>query len=617
MVRLARPRIRIASLLSAVVAMLAILLVGRPSASAQTTANDILVPSGYQVREFATGFTGPTAMDRGPTGDLYVLDSGASFGFDPNGSQPAVKIWRVSVANGSTRVVYDNSTMPGLKVNALGIAVKDDDNIFVNDSTGLNRVRRDGSVQHLLDLPVQGDHNADHIAIGKDGLLYWGQGSATNSGVVGEDNGWVKTSPTYHDIPCKDVTLSGQNFSSGNHVTGNETANVVTGAYLPFGTPSAPGQVIKGALPCTSAILRASTDGTNLQLVAWGFRNPYGLAFAPDDSVLKGALVVSNNGADVRGSRPIESDGDDLFVIQPGGWYGWPDVLDEQPTTEPRFSPTTATTRGVPQLLTSPNRGDALSAVTHFQKGVSADGFAFSTSDDFGWKNDAFVAEWGSLGFGVQPSQGLPGFDIVHVHFSTLADGTLAGTSNGIFIGNRIQGAASINGLNGLEHPIDVRFSEDGKTMFVLDYGAAGKIGAGRIWAVTRTSGAPGSEAPAATPAPTRVPTPATGPTPPPVPTPSPAATPAPNVGTSVVAQNFAFNPQDLTIPANTTVTWTNPDTVEHTVTFDDRSVDSGLFGPGQTFQYTFTAPGTYSYFCIPHGSPGSGMHGTINVTGG
>ena len=50
------------------------------------------------------------------------------------------------------------------------------------------------------------------------------------------------------------------------------------------------------------------------------------------------------------------------------------------------------------------------------------------------------------------------------------------------------------------------------------------------------------------------------------------------------------------------------------TVTWDDKSVDSGLFGQGETFSYTFTAPGTYSYYCIPHGSPGSGMHGSVIV---
>ena len=36
-------------------------------------------------------------------------------------------------------------------------------------------------------------------------------------------------------------------------------------------------------------------------------------------------------------------------------------------------------------------------AVMHFQKGVSADGFAFSTSDAFGFKNDLFIALWGPL----------------------------------------------------------------------------------------------------------------------------------------------------------------------------------------------------------------------------
>ena len=28
----------------------------------------------------------------------------------------------------------------------------------------------------------------------------------------------------------------------------------------------------------------------------------------------------------------------------------------------------------------------------------------------------------------------------------------------------------------------------------------------------------------------------------------------------------------------------------------------------------TFDTTGTYGYFCIPHGSPGAGMHGTIIV---
>jgi len=615
-------------------ASLAVLLVGLPPATAQS-ANDILAPSGYQVTQFATGFTAATAFDRAPNGDLYVLDSGSNFGFPQSAPPPNVKIWKVS--NGTPSLVYNGDSQKGLTANALGIAVKDDDTIFVNDGTGLNRVHRDGSVQHLIDLPVQGDHAADHIVIGKDNRLYWGEGSATNASVVGEDNlnatGWLKTHPTFHDIPCKDIVLSGQNWTSKDVLGPDPNATATTGPYMPFGTAVTPGQVVKGQLPCTSAVLSANQDGSGLQMVAWGFRNPYGVQFAPDDSALKGSLVVANNGADVRGSRPLESDGDDLYVVVPGGWYGWPDIIDEEPTTEPRFAPSDPKNAGVPLALSLPTQQDALGALTHFQKGVSADGFAFSPSDTFGWKNDLFIAEWGALGFGEQPPHGLPGFDVWRVNFDTDPQGVVVGANKSVFLTNKIQGAASSNGLNGLEHPIDVRFSADGNTMYVLDYGAAGKPGSGKIWAVTRTGGGtPGGSAPpnAAAPQPTQAPpaaatatqAPAAAPTATPAPPPAgggaPAAPPAaaPAGGTNVGMQNIAFVPQTVTVSAGTTVTWTNNDAIQHTVTWDDRSVDSGLLSQGDTFSIKFDQPGTYGYFCIPHGSPGAGMYGTVTVTG-
>jgi plastocyanin/glucose/arabinose dehydrogenase len=612
-------------------ASLAVVLVGLPQAAAQG-ANDILVPSGYQVSQFATGFTGATAFDRAPNGDLYVLDSGSGFGFAQGTPAPNVKIWKVT--NGSPSLVYNGDSQKGLTSPALGIAVKDDDTIFVNDGTGLNRVHRDGSVQHLIDLPVQGDHAADHIVIGKDGRLYWGEGSATNASVVGEDNlmlGWLKAHPTFHDIPCKDVVLSGQNWTSKDVLGPDPNATATTGPYMPFGTAASPAQVVKGQLPCTSAVLSANQDGTGLQMVAWGFRNPFGVQFAPDDSVLKGSLVVANNGADVRGSRLIESDADDLYVIVPGSWYGWPDILDEEPTTEPRFAPADPKNAGVPLALSQPTQPDALGALTHFQKGVSADGFAFSTSDTFGWKGDVFIAEWGALGFGEQPPHGLPGFDVWRVHFDTDPQGVLVGTNKSVFLTNKIQGSASTNGLNGFEHPIDVRFSADGNTMYVLDYGAGGKVGSGKIWAITRAGGgAPGGAAPAnaAAPQPTQAPAAAAAataaatatpaPTPPPAQTGgnAPAAPPPAAAGTSVAMQNIAFVPQNITVQAGTTVTWTNNDAIQHTVTWDDRSVDSGLLSQNDTFSIKFDQPGTYGYFCIPHGSPGAGMFGTVTVTG-
>ncbi len=65
-------------------------------------------------------------------------------------------------------------------------------------------------------------------------------------------------------------------------------------------------------------------------------------------------------------------------------------------------------------------------------------------------------------------------------------------------------------------------------------------------------------------------------------------------------------------------VIWTNQDAVPHTVTSDDppyvdkingpfdslqqqESIPGGFLLPGKTFEFTFTAEGTYGYHCSPH----------------
>ena len=86
-------------------------------------------------------------------------------------------------------------------------------------------------------------------------------------------------------------------------------------------------------------------------------------------------------------------------------------------------------------------------------------------------------------------------------------------------------------------------------------------------------------------------------------------------------AVEFPYFPGDLTVEAGTTITWNNQDSVVHTVTSGtsngtvgeaDGLFDSGLFGTGESFEFTFTEPGTYNYFCVPH----PWMTGTITVTG-
>jgi plastocyanin len=92
-----------------------------------------------------------------------------------------------------------------------------------------------------------------------------------------------------------------------------------------------------------------------------------------------------------------------------------------------------------------------------------------------------------------------------------------------------------------------------------------------------------------------------------------PATGPEPPTGGDAVSiKNFAFVPPNLSVASGTTVTWTNSDDVQHTVSADDgHTFDSSAFGQGQTFQFTAGAPGTYTYTCRIHPF----MHGTLTVT--
>jgi plastocyanin len=68
------------------------------------------------------------------------------------------------------------------------------------------------------------------------------------------------------------------------------------------------------------------------------------------------------------------------------------------------------------------------------------------------------------------------------------------------------------------------------------------------------------------------------------------------------IVNDTSFAPSRTEVSMGTTVTWTNDSQVAHTVTGDDLSFeDSGIIDPGQTFSYTFTKPGTYTYHCSPH----------------
>jgi amicyanin len=71
----------------------------------------------------------------------------------------------------------------------------------------------------------------------------------------------------------------------------------------------------------------------------------------------------------------------------------------------------------------------------------------------------------------------------------------------------------------------------------------------------------------------------------------------------SITIANFAFSPAGATIAAGDTVTWTNTDQAPHdvTVTSGPVAIHSPTIATGQSWTYTFTTPGTYSYICSIH----------------
>ncbi len=71
--------------------------------------------------------------------------------------------------------------------------------------------------------------------------------------------------------------------------------------------------------------------------------------------------------------------------------------------------------------------------------------------------------------------------------------------------------------------------------------------------------------------------------------------------GDAVGIVEFAFEPEELTVPAGTTVTFTNRDSAAHTATADDTSFDTEELGKGDSAEETFDEPGTYTYFCRFH----------------
>src|ERR1700746_142868 len=86
-------------------------------------------------------------------------------------------------------------------------------------------------IPFITNLPT-GDHPTEQLAFRGDGWIYWSQGSTTNSGVVGLDNGGGQKQA---EIPAQDHTLSQNVFSSGG--------GQFTSGYSPFNRHNPGGKI--------------------------------------------------------------------------------------------------------------------------------------------------------------------------------------------------------------------------------------------------------------------------------------------------------------------------------------------------------------------------------------
>ena len=440
---------------------------------------DILLPEGFVAEVVATGLNAPVHCSFDDAGNAYVAECGHKIDSPP-------RILRVNVQTGSLETLYEVPEDRWHKTGALtGVCWHEGSLYFTNTDT-LARLRPDGTVEDLVTgLPGLGDHQTNHPVVGPDGKIYFGQGCVTNSGVVGADNAayeWLAQYPHVCDVPAQDIRLVGHNYGYQN-VLGDITQTVKSGAYVPFGTETVPHEVIQGDVKCSGSVLRCNLDGSELEVMAWGLRNPYGIAFHPD-----GRLFVTEHGMDERSRRYIVDDPDDFYEIEQGTWYGWPDFASGIRMDDPHWG---EAGRGREPVLAEHPDPNPPGPFVSFQTHTAANGMDFCRDAAFGFEGDAFVAFFGDLAplttlrHAVYPA----GYKVVRIDMRNrrVVD----------FAVNKIAGPASKLPHAGFERPSHCQFGPDG-ALYIVDFGIIriapelGGIrmqqGSGSLWRIRRVA---------------------------------------------------------------------------------------------------------------------------------
>jgi glucose/arabinose dehydrogenase len=443
------------------------LVMGQINSGPQPSSDIFNLPPGYKIEPVLWNLTLPSTVTFDDNGTMYVAESGYSYGE----FKPIPRILKVDLLHNRTAVLVDrglNGPITDIEFN------KYNGVLYVSHRGVISAVDMRGHIKDLIvGLPSMGDHHNNQIAIDSDGRFYFGQGTVTNSGVAGEDSytyGWLKTSPELHDIPCMDITLAGQNFNSSNPLTPqNITDTATTGAFVPFNNTTTNGQVIKGDVKCSGSIISSNANGTDLRVVAWGLRNPYGVALTDDAK----KLIVANNGVDERGSRRIGNDTDKIYSIDLSNsstmkFLGWPDYFGNgEPVTDNKFVSESARSDNNPlQFLLQSHPPVDEKPLTLLEEGIAVTQVAVSNSTNFGFKGNAFIAEFGTMAPLIHPfaqiTQPMPGIEpgIVGQKVVMLDPNT----------GNHTD-FLSLKDIDKTFRPVGVKFDLKGDALYVVSIG--------------------------------------------------------------------------------------------------------------------------------------------------
>ncbi len=506
--------------------------VANPLCSAETVSfnpdngQDIVVPSGFKVSVFVAGLNAPTAVAfRGNAKkfEVFVLESGhglpsicndeitfqTAFPHSLNPFTPDILVFNQSgtkIAGPLGKPANVNAPTSGTfqaHGPAIDIAFEkgfEGGRLFASDSnqslrtSGNNNSSRIVAVNpetglvtpFITGLPT-GDHPAEQITF-KDGHIYWSQGSTTNSGVVGLDNG---NGANQQDIPCQNIVLSANVFAS--------SATVSTSGYSPHGVQR-PGATVTafdsatGPGICDGAILRAKVNAKNpkdtIEPFSWGYRNPYGIRFAPHDHALQGGLFVTENGEDERGARPTNNAPDRLQLAQlnPDGtpdYHGWPDRFGFLDSTQAVFNPVGGPGDDDPAAAV----GKPVKPILAFPPQPITAPLALEPADvaivGLDFVPDSFVhgpvkrgaALAGREGdFGFSKGNGTPeeGHDIQLINFSRPGEPLQLQLQR--FAHNTTFEQAFVDGIRGINRPVDLKFGPD-ECAYLVDYGAVRDFG--------------------------------------------------------------------------------------------------------------------------------------------